>query len=953
MTSEQELPKAYSPLHVEEKWYKFWEEKGFFRADNKSAKPAYCISIPPPNVTGVLHMGHALVDTLQDVLVRWKRMSGYEALWVPGTDHAGIATQTVVERHLMASMGKRRKDFSREEFLEHVWRWKEQSETQILSQLKKVGCSCDWSRLAFTMDDERNRAVRTVFEKMFKAGLIYRGDYLVNWDPVTQTALADDEVEYEEKDSYLWYFRYPLADKSDFIIIATTRPETMLGDTAIAVSPNDERYSDLVGKLVVHPLTGLSIPIIADRFVDPEFGTGAVKITPAHDPNDYAIGLNHNLPFVTIMTPDGKINAEGGKFAGLSMAEARQAIVDAMQQIGLLVKAEPHKLRVGVSYRSKAVIEPYLSKQWFVRMSNFKEILKKKVQNQEVRLIPPHWENTYFHWIDNLRDWCISRQLWWGHRIPIWYRKDNPDEMICYAGPGVPPEVEKDPDAYFQDEDVLDTWFSSALWPFSILGWPDKTDDLKKFYPNSTLITGHDILFFWVARMILMGEYTLGKPPFPETFLHGLIYGKSYWRYSKDGSVTYVNAKERLSFDLGEPIPTDVHSKWEKMSKSKGNIIDPLEIIDNYGADAMRMGLCASATQARQIDLDRRRFEEFKNFINKIWNGARFVFLNIATLTTETFAEGLDLENLALEDRWILSLLNRTIQDVEKHLSDYAFDKAAITAYDFFWKDFCAYYVELVKPILFGKVGTDQQRTTKQKILCIILCNTLRLMHPMAPFITEELFQMLKAKFQASSEDGQRADPYTAETLSALSHPACIVSSYPTVARSADIDPAIESTFAFLDEVVRTVRNIRAEMQLQPSVATDLYFLSPADEPQKQLVESNLGIVQALVRTQRIVFTDKEQKMPFCASALVGNLKIIIPLPEELKEKEKVRLVKERDKLIAQVNNLRQQLGNADFLAKAPAQLVDKLKNNLIQTEKELSETTAKLEELAVSNSSF
>ncbi len=533
--SEQQLPKAFIAKDIEEKWYTFWQENRFFNADNQSSKPAYCISIPPPNVTGVLHMGHALVDTLQDVLIRWKRMSGFEALWVPGTDHAGIATQTVVERHLIASQGKRRKDFSREEFLEHVWSWKENSEKQILSQLKKVGCSCDWSRLAFTMDEKRNRAVQAMFKKMFDANLIYRGDYLVNWDPVTQTALADDEVEYEDKDSFLWYFRYPFIDKSGDVIIATTRPETMLGDTAIAVSPTDDRYEEFVGKKILHPLTHHEIPMIADRFVDPTFGTGVVKITPAHDPNDYEIGLNHKLPFLNVMTPDGRMNENAGKFAGMTREEGREAVVKAMKEQGLLVKIEPHRHRVGISYRSKAIIEPYLSKQWFVRMSGFKEMLRKVVQEKKVRLIPSNWENTYFHWIDNLRDWCISRQLWWGHRIPIWYRKDDPDAMICYAGDDQPPEVKKEPHAWVQDEDVLDTWFSSALWPFSVLGWPDQTEDLKKFYPNSTLITGHDILFFWVARMILMGEYEYNIPPFPETFLHGLIYGKSYWRHQKDG----------------------------------------------------------------------------------------------------------------------------------------------------------------------------------------------------------------------------------------------------------------------------------------------------------------------------------------------------------------------------------------------------------------------------------
>ena len=945
-SAEEEFPKAYTPKDLEEKWYTFWEEGGFFKADAHSSKPAYCIAIPPPNVTGVLHMGHALVDTLQDVLMRWKRMSGFEALWVPGTDHAGIATQTVVERHLMATEGKRRKEYSREEFLSHVWKWKERSQSQILSQLKKLGCSCDWSRLAFTMDEPRNRAVRTMFKKMFDAGLIYRGDYLVNWDPITQTALADDEVEYEEREGFLWYFRYPLAEDTNcHITVATTRPETMLGDTAIAVAPSDARYEGMLGKEVLHPLTKQRIPIIADRFVDATFGTGAVKITPAHDPNDYAIGLSHKLPLINILTPDARMNENAGEFAGMAKEEAREAVVSAMQKMGLLVKVEPHKNRVGLSYRSKAVIEPYLSKQWFIRMSGFKEPLRRAVEEKKVRLIPSNWESTYLHWIDNLRDWCISRQLWWGHRIPIWYRKEDPTEMLCHDGTDLPVEVQKEPGAYIQDEDVLDTWFSSSLWPFSTLGWPDKTEDLKKFYPNSTLITGHDILFFWVARMILMGEYALGKVPFPETFLHGLIYGKSYWRQKPGQGIAYVDPQERLRFDLGESVPADVHSKWEKMSKSKGNIIDPLEIIDTYGTDAMRMGLCASATFARQIDLDRRKFEEFKNFINKIWNGARFVFLNITSLSAEAFGQGLDLNTLALEDRWILSLLSRTIQEVEKHLTDYAFDKAAMTAYDFFWKDFCAYYVELVKPILFGKAGSDETRATKQKILCIVLCSVLRLMHPMAPFITEELFQKLKNHF--SQLIGQeKADAYTMDTIGALLCPACIVATYPKVLSPDAINPAIEETFSFLNQVVVAVRNIRAEMQLPPGTATDLHIHCPLKgDTQRTCVESNVGIIQALVRTQTITFSEEKQELPFSASALVGNLTLIIPLPKEMKEKEKVRLMKEQDKVIAQQNTLRAQLSNPDFLEKAPPQLVDKLQGNLLQTEKQLSEIVRKLEE--------
>lgn len=937
--NEEDFPKLFQAKEIEKKWYSFWSDGNYFQASNTSSKPAYCIVIPPPNVTGVLHMGHALVDTLQDVLIRYKRMDGYEALWVPGTDHAGIATQTIVERELIKTTGKRRKDFSREEFLSHVWKQKEKSETVILSQLKLLGCSCDWSRLAFTMDEKRNRAVSTVFKKMFDDNLIYRGDYLVNWDPITQTALADDEVEYEEQEGFLWHFRYPLENSTEFIEVATTRPETMLGDTAIAVAPNDPRYKPITHLFAIQPLTGRKLPIIQDRSIDPAFGTGAVKITPAHDPTDYQIGLTHNLPMINLLHEDGKMNENAGKFAGMDRTEARGAVVEEMKKLGHLVKVVPHRLRVGISYRSKAVIEPFLSKQWFVRLSQFKELLRSLVETKQVNLVPSSWENTYFHWIDHLRDWCISRQLWWGHRIPIWYHKENPNIVIASDSLEPPEEVKKNPSLYIQEEDVLDTWFSSALWPFSTLGWPEKTADFAKFYPTSTLVTGHDILFFWVARMILMGHYITGKPPFAETFLHGLIYGKSYWRHNKEGQIAYVSPEEKIQFDLGTPLPSEVQSKWEKMSKSKGNVLNPIEIIELYGADAMRLGLCASATNARQIDLDRRKFEEFKNFTTKIWNGARFVFMNIESLSTEELTKGLNLKNLALEDQWILSLLNRTVEQMREAIDTYSFDKAAMLAYDFFWKDFCAYYVELVKPILSGKTGSQEDRNCKQKILTLVLLTTLRLMHPMAPFVTEELFQKLKSKFVGVVQTS--VDPYTKEAIEALLSPACIVAPYP-VARKEEINPAIEETFAFLNQILVTIRHIRAEMQIPPALATELYIVAPLQDA--QIVQKHLSILQALVKLQQVHFVESDPKIPFSADARIGNLLLVIPLPEECKEKEKTRLVKEKEKLINEQNRLRTQLANPSFVERAPPQLVDQMRLQLAQAEKSLLEVVKKIE---------
>lgn len=945
-----ELPKAYDAKQVDSKWYHYWNENQFFSANPKSSKKPYTIVMPPPNVTGVLHMGHALVSTLQDILIRWKRMCGYEALWVPGTDHAGIATQTVVERHLMKTLGKKRKDFSREEFLEHVWKWKEQSQDQILSQLKRVGCSCDWARLRFTMDEGNNRAVRVMFKKLFDNDLIYRGDYLVNWDPVTQTALADDEVEYEDRQSFLWHFKYPFKEGSGFVQIATTRPETMLGDTAIAVAPSDARYKNLVGKIVIQPLAQREIPVIADHYVDPEFGTGMVKITPAHDPNDYQIGLAHQLPRVNIMTPDGRINENGGEYAGMTMAEAREAVVNDMKAKGLLVKIEPHVNRVGVSYRSKAVIEPYISKQWFVRMSHFAPKMRSAVQDERTALIPKNWENTYFHWIDNLRDWCISRQLWWGHRIPIWYNKKDPTRMLCYDGEGVPPEVKSSPDDWQQDEDVLDTWFSSALWPFSTLGWPEKTSELQRFYPNSVLVTGHDILFFWVARMIMMGEEAMGKVPFPEVFLHGLIYGKSYWRDAPGGGIAYINEKERHEYDMGKALPKDVHFRWEKMSKSKGNIIDPLEIIDEYGTDAMRMALCASATQAREIDLDRRRFEEFKNFANKIWNGARFVFMNLegdsaqgtTPLTAEELGRGLNEKLLSLEDHWILSALNRTVRDVNVKLTNYVFDQAALEAYDFFWKEFCSYYVEIAKPVLFGKVGTAAERTNKQKLLVIILCQAVRLIHPMAPFITEELFQLLKTRFQGV-QAAANVDPYTADCVKALQSKACIVASYPQVIRESDINPDIDATFDLVERVVYCIRNMRGEMKLPPGMATDVQIIGLSDDPNFAIVKKNSPIITALVRTNAFEMHTHEPNTGFASTAMIDKLKIRIPLPQQLAQQEGTRLKKEKDRLEVNVARIKGQLANEDFVKNAPPQLIEKQQQQLDQANNELSAIAAKL----------
>ncbi len=946
----KELAKAYEANIIDSKWYEFWEKNLFFKADPASSKPAFCIVIPPPNVTGVLHMGHALVNTLQDVLIRWKRMSGFETLWIPGTDHAGIATQTVVERHLMKTMGKKRHDFTREEFLAHVWDWKEKNENLILSQLKRIGSSCDWSRKRFTMDEGNNAAVRKMFKKLYDDGLIYRGDYLVNWDPVTETALADDEVEYEENQSFLWHFKYPLSDGTGFVHIATTRPETMLGDTAIAVNPKDKRYIHLIGKMVKLPLTDREIPIISDYLVDPEFGTGMVKVTPAHDPNDYQMGLTHKLEFINIMTPNGKINENGYKFASLTMEEARIAVVKEMQDLKLVDKIEPHMNRVGISYRSKAVIQPYMSKQWFVKMSSFADPLKNAVESGKTTFAPKSWENSYFHWINNLRDWCISRQLWWGHRIPIWYNVENPEITICHDGEGVPEIVKNAPNEWRQDEDVLDTWFSSALWPFATLGWPEKTAELEKFYPNAVLVTGNDILFFWVARMIMMGEYAMNEVPFPEVVLHGLIYGKSYWRNNPNGGITYVSDKERVEYDLGKAVPKDVVSKWEKMSKSKGNVIDPIEIIEQYGTDAMRMALCSSPTESREIDLDRRRFEEFKNFANKMWNAARFIFMhldgnetqNLSALTSEEFQEGLEPQELMLEDKWILSRLNQTIEDVNKKLEIYAFDAASNAACQFFWDEFCAYYLEIAKPVLFGKSGNEKNRKNKQKLLAIVLLQSLRLLHPFVPFITEELFQLLKERLD-NVEQNNTADLYTKEAVLALQSKACIVSPYPKVIQDEGKEKTNQD-FELVRQLVYLIRNIRGEMKLPPVATSDLHIVGNDDDPDFITLKNHLSIVSALVRINIMEMHTSEPNLSIASSAMLNSLKILIPIPEELMKQELLRLGKEKERVTLSFEKVRMQLENEDFVKRAPPQLIEKQKQLLFQAKNELEEIDSKMQ---------
>ena len=819
-SSIKQLPKTYSPSEIEARWRSFWSEKNFFQANSESSSQPYTIVIPPPNVTGALHIGHGLVNTLQDVLIRWARMRGFETLWVPGTDHAGIATQHVVTEHLRAQ-GINRHDIGREKFLEHVWAWKEQYEGRIVDQLKQLGCSCDWSREAFTLDEQRQRAVRVAFKRLYDKGLIYRGRYLINWDPVNLTALADDEVEYEEEKGHLWHLRYPFEDGSGYAVVATTRPETMLGNTAVAVNPTDERYRHQIGKRMVLPLVNRRIPIIADDFVKKEFGTGMVKVTPAHDPNDFQMGLRHNLESINIFTENARVNENGGKYEGLDRYEARKRVVEDLKAEGLLEKVEPHLHRVGRGYRSKSIIEPRLSLQWFVKIEPLAQMAREAVRTGQIRIVPKSWENTYFAWMDNVRDWCISRQLWWGHRIPIWMYKEDPSRMICYDGEGVPPEVRTSPDAWEQDPDVLDTWFSSALWPFSTLGWPNQTPDLRKFYPTSVLVTGHDILFFWVARMIMMGLECVGEIPFHDVFLHGLIFGKTYYK-RQGGDLNLIrDAQIRRAYDHGEKVPEDVEFRWEKMSKSKANVIDPMEVIEEYGADATRLTLVAYAAQGRNIDLDYGRIEGYRNFVNKLWNASRFALMTIEDLDAESAARGIGPGDLALEDRWILSLLARTRETAHQAILDYEFDQYVHHIYQFTWRQFCDWYLEVIKPRLYSKRAEDaESRRTAQRVVCIALDTLLRALHPVIPFVTEEIWQTFRSRL--GGEDHARCNTKgpTDSTKMRLyldfSAPSLCVSAWPERPDSTWFHKASETQFGLIQKVVTAIRNVRSETGIPP-----------------------------------------------------------------------------------------------------------------------------------------
>ncbi len=878
----RELPKVYNPKDVEERWGRFWIERRLFHADERDdSRPAYSIVIPPPNVTGSLHMGHALNATLQDILCRWKRMEGYNVLWMPGTDHAGIATQTVVEREL-AKEGKTRWDLGREKFIERVWQWKEKYGNYIVEQLKRLGCSCDWDRLRFTMDEGFSRAVREVFVRLYEEGLIYKGSYIVNWCPRCHTALSDLEVEYEEQDGHLWYIRYPLEDGSGYITVATTRPETMLGDTAVAVNPEDERYRDFVGKKVILPLVNRKIPVIADPYVDPEFGTGALKITPAHDPNDFEIGRRFGLDVVCVMNTDGTMNELAGKYAGMDRYEARKAIVRDLEELGLLEKVEPYRHSVGHCYRCHTVIEPYVSEQWFVKTKPLAEPAIKAVEDGRTRIIPERWKKVYFEWMRNIRDWCISRQIWWGHRIPAWYCSEC--GKISVSREDIDRCLHCGSQNIRQDEDVLDTWFSSALWPFGTMGWPDETETLKRFYPTSCLVTGFDILFFWVARMMMMGLKFMGDVPFRDVYIHALIRDE----------------------------------KGQKMSKTRGNVIDPLEMMDKYGTDALRFTLAILAAQGRDIRLSEKKIEAYRNFVNKIWNAARFVLMNLDGY------EPVDISGRELElaDRWILSRLNRTVHEARRALEEYEFDEYASAIYNFTWHQFCDWYIELAKPALYG--DDAERRLTVQNILVHVFDVLLRLAHPVMPFVTEEIRQKLPIEKEES----------------------ILLSPFPQV-EEGWLDGEAEADMAFLMDVVGAVRNVKADMSIP--LTRKVKVLVKAQGREKELLDRYGAYVTTLAFADGLEVGPEVERPPRSAMRVVGSSEVYVPLGDVIDfEKERERLLRELKKVEKELERVNRKLANKNFLEKAPQEVVEKER----RIRQELEDKKARLEEAIASISS-
>ena len=872
-----DIPKAYDPKLTEDKWYKYWEDKGLFKASVNKKKKPYTIVIPPPNITGILHMGHALNNTIQDILVRYKRMQGFEALWLPGTDHAGIATQNVVEKKL-AKENLKRQDLGREEFLRRVWKWREEYGSTIIKQLKKLGSSCDWSRTRFTMDEGLSNAVLEVFIALYNKGLIYKGDYIVNWCPRCHTALSDEEAQHRDVDGMLYYIKYPIKDTKDHVIVATTRPETMLGDVAVAFSPKDKRYKHLKGKKLILPVLNRELEAIFDRLVDPKFGTGALKVTPAHDPVDFQLGLSHNLKSINVMNDDATMNSQASAdYEGMDRFECREVLLQALKERGLLVKTEPHKHAVGHCYRCHTMVEPRLSKQWFVKMKPLAKKAIEAVKKKKIKFYPVRWTKVYLNWMENIKDWCISRQIWWGHRIPVYYcndcKKDKEQGIIVSkTKPDKCPKCGST--GLEQDPDVLDTWFSSWLWPFSTLGWPVKKEDLKYFYPTDTLVTAQEIIFFWVARMIMAGFEFMGDMPFKDVYIHGTV---------RDAAGT-------------------------KMSKSLGNTIDPLEIVDKYGADALRYSIISITAVGQDVFLSKERFEMGRNFANKLWNASRFVLTNLDRDKIRVDLCGFyDKNKLELKERWILSRFYQTLEAVSKLLDNYRINEAAKLIYEFFWHEFCDWYLELAK-------STFSSEDT-QVVLYKVLEKSLRMLHPFMPHVTEEIWQAL---------------PHEGDSI--------MVSTWPHVQKQI-IDKKADNDMALIIESITSIRNIRATWQVEPKKFINVYMKAGSKKTADRL-ENNRDYIKRLARVEDLKIARTLVKPKGSAAGICNDAEIYVPLHGIIDyEKERSRLNRKLEELKSRLKNLSGRLKNKNFLKSAPKEVIQKFKS----TESELKDQVKRL----------
>jgi valyl-tRNA synthetase len=882
------LDKSYDPHLVEEKWYRHWEKLGYFRADENSGQKSYSIVIPPPNVTGVLHIGHALNNTLQDILVRFKRMEGYNALWMPGTDHAGIATQNVVEKQLSED-GVSRHTLGREKFIERVWKWKEQSGGTIINQLKKLGASCDWSRERFTMDEGLSEAVKEVFIRLYQEGLIYRSHYIINWCPRCQTALSDLEVEHQEVLGKLYHLKYPFMGSDRSVIVATTRPETMFGDTAVAVNPEDERYQCVIGDKIILPVIQREIPVIADRYVDIEFGTGCLKITPAHDFNDFEIGLNHHLEQVKVIDEAGRMNQNAGPYQGLDRFECRNQVVEDFERDGVLIKIEDYRHMVGHCYRCKTIVEPNLSLQWFVKTKPLAKAATESVRDGRTRIIPVMWEKTYFEWMENIKDWCISRQIWWGHRIPAWYCGQCEEVIVSKETPTSCPKCGFG--LLTPETDVLDTWFSSALWPFSTMGWPKETKELKRFYPTSVLVTGFDILFFWVARMMMMGLKFMGEVPFRDVYIHGLVRDE----------------------------------KGEKYSKTRGNVVDPLDLIDRFGADALRFTLAALTMPGSDLKLSESRTEGYRHFANKIWNASRFALMNLEKYNIDEMNQEVIPGELSLPDRWIRGRLNQAIRNVQKALEEYKFNEASYALYQFIWHEFCDWYLELAKLTLYQKEEKKGKILTRRTLL-EVLDAILKLLHPFMPFITEEIWQKLPKREENKS---------------------IMIAEFPKTDERYD-DEKVADQMTLVVEVVNALRNIRGEMNLPPGEPIIVLFRTKNGEVEERLRE-NQPFIQLLAWVKKFHFGGDIEKPLYSAFAVVRDVEIFVPMDRSRMEEEAKRLQKEISKIEKESAFIMKKLSNEQFLSKAPPWIVQEVKEKALEFHSQrdkLEESLNKIKEM-------